>query len=207
MSPIRLNLGCAATLLPGYINVDIDSLEQLNARYPGQPMQEGLRVYPFDIFNLPFADGSVDEVRADALIEHLSFVEEPRFFHEVHRVLRPGGLLNLSTPDFEDTFRLWLEAKDEWRDFFRDDPDAIARQHWFGQYSYSTESRWGYLTAMIYGSQNGRGQFHKNCYTEGKLRAILDRLRLEVVEVSRYRWKGDRDLILRVVGRKLSQDS
>ena len=31
---IRLNLGCGGRPLPGYINVDLDSLEALRGRYP-----------------------------------------------------------------------------------------------------------------------------------------------------------------------------
>lgn len=193
---IRLNLGCGGRPLPGCINIDMDSLERLKARYPQQEFPPDVRIYNFDILNLPFPDNSVAEVRADSLIEHLSFLEEPKFFYEVKRVLRPGGIFVFSTPDFEEAVRLWLAAKDEWKDFFRNDPEAIASQHWFGQYSYSTESRWGYLMAMIFGSQNGAGQFHKNCYTVQKIRAILRHLGLQEVEISRYRWKGDRDLMI-----------
>lgn len=195
---IRLNLGCGGRPLPGYINVDMDSLEELQSRYPLQSLPEGIEIRNFDILNLPFRDSSVSEVRADSFIEHLSFVEEPRFFYEAKRVLCSGGILHFSTPDFEDAVRLWLAAKDEWKDFYRNDPEAIASEHWFGQYSYATENRWGYLMAMLFGSQNGVGQFHKNCYTIPKIRAVLKHLAFEELEISHYRWKGDRDLMIRV---------
>ena len=195
---IRLNLGCAARPLQGYINVDMDSIEELKIRYPHQEFPEGIEIHDYDILNLPFPDSSVAEVRADSLVEHLSFVEEPKFFFEVKRVLRPGGMFQFSTPDFEDAVRSWISAKDEWKDFYRNDPESIAKSHWFGQYSYSTENRWGYLMAMIFGSQNGAGQFHKNCYTVPKIRAILSRLEFREVGISRFRWKGDRDLMILV---------
>lgn len=199
---IRLNLGCGARLLPGYINVDLDSLEALRVRYPSEILPEGIEIHHYDILNLPFPDSSVAEIRADSLIEHLSFVEEPKFFHEAKRVLRPGGAFEFSTPDFEDAVKLWLAAKDEWKAFYRNDAEAIASKHWFGQYSYSTDNRWGYLMAMIFGNQNGPGQFHKNCYTVPKLRAILKCLDFEELAISHYRWKGDRDLMIRVLARK-----
>jgi SAM-dependent methyltransferase len=199
---IRLNLGCGGRLLPGYCNVDMDTLEELKARYPGQEFPADVQVCQYDIFALPFPDGGVAEVRADSLVEHLSFVDEPRFFHEVKRVLAPGGLFLFSTPDFEDAVRTWLAARDEWKEFYRNDLEAIARDHWFGQYSYSTENRWGYLMAMIFGSQNGAGQFHRNAYTESKIRAILRHLGFEEPQISRYRWKEVRDLMLSVRARK-----
>ncbi len=199
---IRLNLGCGGRPLPGYINVDMDTLAELKERYPGQNFPEGVEVRQLDIFHLPFADGTVDEVRADSLVEHLSFLDEPKFFHEVRRVLKPGGLFQFATPDFEETLKAWLAAKDEWKDFFRNDPDAIAQNHWFGNYSYSTQNRWGYLMAMIFGGQNGPGQFHKNAYTIPKIRAILKRLEFEEVETSHFLWKGARDKMIQVKARK-----
>lgn len=203
---IRLNLGCGGRPLPGYINVDLDSLEKLQQRYPLQQFLAGVKIYHFDIFHLPFRDSSVDEVLADSLLEHLSFAEEPMLFHEVRRVLRPGGLFYFSVPDFEKIFQLWLAAKDEWTDFYRNDPEAIANEHWFGQYSHSMDNRWGYLMASIFGNQNGPGQFHKNCYTVGKVRAILRRIGFEELEISHFLWKGDRDPMIRVRAVKRKQE-
>ena len=200
--PIRLNLGCGGRPLPDYINVDMDSLEQIRLRYPHQAYSDDLIVVNYDIFNLPFTDGSVEEVRADGLVEHLPFADEPRFFQEVVRVLKPGGLLHLTTVDFERAVRQWLAATDDWKDFFRADREAILSNHWFGTYSYGTENRWGYLTATLYGSQNGAGQFHTNCYSEAKLRAICTKMGLRVDAVERFQWKGDRDHMLALSARK-----
>ena len=52
---MKLNLGCGKNELPGYDNRDIKA---------GQPC------YP-----LPFADGTVEEVRASHVLEHLTFRE------------------------------------------------------------------------------------------------------------------------------------
>lgn len=196
--PLRLNLGCAARPLEGYVNIDLDTIEQIRARYPNVKIPMNLQTYQFDIFNLPLPDGSCDEVRADAMLEHLSFSEEPKIFFEVKRVLKRGGVFFVSVPDFELAVKAWLNAKDEWKDFYRSDPEAIAQQHWFGNYSYSTENRWGYLMATLFGPQNSEGQFHKNAYTEGKLRAIFARLGFNVESVERTLWKGERDVMLEV---------
>ena len=39
------------------------------------------------------------------------------------------------------------------------------------------------LTATFYGSQNGKGQYHKNSYTKKKLIAICKKLDFEVMEI------------------------
>ena len=194
--PIRLNLGCGGRPLAGYINVDMDTLQQIKERYPSQHYSDDLEVVQCDIFNLPYPDNSVLEVRSEGLIEHLPFIDEPRFFNEVQRVLMPGGTLYISTVDFEKTAQQWLDAADDWKDFYRNDTEAILSQHWFGTNTYLPINRWGYLTATLYGSQNGDGQFHLNCYTEAKLRAICDRLGLIVASIEHFQWKGDRDYML-----------
>lgn len=201
---VRLNLGCGGRPLPDYINVDMDTLEQIRDRYPTQEFSDDLQVEQYDIFNLPYAENSVDEIRSEGLIEHLPFIDEPRFFYEVVRVLKPGGILYLSTVDFEAAARQWLEAEDDWKDFYRNDQESIVNQHWFGTYTYKTNNRWGYLAATFFGSQNGAGQFHTNCYSEKKLRAICARLKLEVVSVDHFQWKGDRDHMLGLTATKPS---
>ena len=198
MSEIRLNLGCASRLLSGYINVDMDSIEEIKNRYPNIEIDEDQQFLQANILDLPFEDNTVDEIRADAFMEHMSFKEESQMFKEVYRALKPGGLFVFSVPDFEDTVRKWLAAEEDWRDFYRADDEAIAQSHWFGQYSYSTSSRWGYLTAAIFGPQNSPGQFHKNAYTEGKIIAICDKIGFEKPEIDRFLWKGDRDTMIRV---------
>ena len=194
----KLNLGCASRLLDGYINIDLDSLEKIKKRYPDIKINEKTEFIQCNILDLPFEDNSVDEVRADAILEHMSFLEEPKFFYEVKRVLKPGGVLDFSVPDFEEIVRKWLNAKDDWKDFFRNDDEAIKSCHWFGQYSYATDNRWGYLTAGIFGPQNGEGQFHKNAYTVDKIKAICKKLNFSNPEISNFIWKGDRDLMIRV---------
>jgi predicted SAM-dependent methyltransferase len=199
---VRLNLGCGGRPQSGYVNVDIDTLDQIRLRYPNTSFDPALIIANYDIFDLPFEDNTVAEVRAEGLIEHLPFIDEPRFFNEAVRVLKPGGILYISTVDFEKVVKQWLDAKDDWQDFYRQDQEAISNQHWFGTYSYGTENRWGYLVASIFGSQNGQGQFHSNCYSEQKLRAICKKLNLHVLAVDRFQWKGDRDHMLGLTAKK-----
>ena len=200
--PIRINLGCGGRPLKDYINIDMDTIEDMRNRYPNQVFNDNLTIENYDLFNLPYEDASIDEVRADGLIEHLPFIDEPRFFYEVTRVLKTGGKLRLSTVDFEKCVKQWLDAEDDWKDFYKNDEKSIHEQHWFGTYTYKPINRWGYLTATFYGSQNGEGQFHTNCYTEGKLRAICNHLGLNVMSIDKFQWKGDRDHMLELIAIK-----
>ncbi|HWA37349.1 MAG TPA: tetratricopeptide repeat protein [Burkholderiales bacterium] len=57
-----------------------------------------------------FADGSVEEIYASHVLEHLGYQSElPRALKEFHRVLRPGGVARISVPDFERLARLFLD--------------------------------------------------------------------------------------------------
>ncbi|EDZ62393.1 hypothetical protein SMGD1_0504 [Sulfurimonas gotlandica GD1] len=198
----KLNLGCASRPIEGYINIDIDDKETMRKRYPNINIPDDIEIFQYDIFNLPFDFESIHEVRSESMIEHLSFLEEKKFFLEMKRVLKKDGLLVFSVPDFEDTVKKWLNAKDDWKDFYRNDDEAIDNQHWFGNNSYSFGNRWGYLTASIFGPQNSEGQFHKNAYTEAKIKAMMKYLGFEVVEISRFNWKEDRDLMLNIIAKK-----
>jgi dolichol-phosphate mannosyltransferase len=57
---------------------------------------------------LPFADGSFDGLVHSEVIEHLP--DDPAILAECHRVLRPGGVLVLGTPDYGR----WLWPVLEW---------------------------------------------------------------------------------------------
>ena len=197
---MKINLGCASEPLADYVNVDMDSLDDIKNRYPNKVFSDDLVVKQWDIFNLPVEDNSVDELRADCVFEHLNFKEEKLIFLEAKRVLKPGGILNIAVPDIESVIRAWLNAEDDWKDWYRDDEDAIKEKHWFGTYDYSYENRWGYLTACIYGSQNGEGQYHKNCYSFGKLRNICKALNFTIIEESKFYWNHSNklDTILRL---------
>jgi len=199
---LKINIGCGGRPLDGFINVDMDSLEALKARYPNSIFPEGIKICNWDIFNLPIKDNSVSELLCEAMIEHLSFEEEPKFFLEVKRVLEPGGRFIFSTTNFEEIVKLWLEAEDDWKDFYRNDEEAIVNKHWFGTYTYEMKNRWGYLIASIFGSQNGEGQFHKNCYSIKKIQAILKMLSLEEISHEKFLWKGARDPMIRFIAKK-----
>ena len=84
---MKINLGSGSTPLDGYINIDMDTLEDLKRRYPNREFADDIVIKQWDIFNLPVQDESVNEVRSECLFEHLNFIEEKAIFYEVKRVL------------------------------------------------------------------------------------------------------------------------
>ena len=64
---------------------------------------------------LPFADKTFDAAYALHIIEHLTPAEAASLVNELYRVLKPGGILRISTPDLEDICRSYLQQFDECR--------------------------------------------------------------------------------------------
>ena len=62
---IKLNIGCGGNPLKDYINIDQDSLEQIRKRYPEKKFENNLILKNHDIFNLPYDDSTVDEIKSD----------------------------------------------------------------------------------------------------------------------------------------------
>lgn len=196
----KLNIGCASRLIEGYLNIDTDSLAEIKSRYPHLKINDEIMFLQADFFDLDIEENSISEIRADAVIEHFSFENESKFFYKAQRILKPGGILRFSVPDFEDLVNTWIKAEDDWKDFFSTDPGHISQQHWFGTYTYKSNNRWGYLMARFFGPQNGDGQFHRNAYTEKKLIAMAKKLSFTVKKIDKTYWKDDpdRDLMLDV---------
>ena len=88
-----------------------------------------------------FADGSVDELYASHMLEHLGFRDElPRALAEWHRVLVPDGLVRVSVPDLMTLCQLFV------------DPNVSARVR-------------DYIVRVLYGSQEDAHDFHKMGFT------------------------------------------
>lgn len=142
--PSKLNLGCGGQVKTGYINVD---------RYVSAP-----GVIPMDIFTLPFASNSIDEILSEHMLEHLGKFEVPLALAEWARVLKRGGLLQLNLPNLEWCINEWL-AK----------PEA---------------DRWGWQLDTIFGLQTHPGEYHKTGFTAARLRQLLTDAKFDQVEIT-----------------------
>lgn len=81
-----VNFGCGPNALQGWVNLDV-------ARGEGIDIVWDLR------HGLPFADGSCAALFGEHVIEHVPKEAAEKLLRECHRVLQPGGVLRLSTPD------------------------------------------------------------------------------------------------------------
>jgi predicted SAM-dependent methyltransferase len=82
---LRLNIGCGANTVRGWINIDLEG--------------------PADAFRwdcrrgLPFDNDSVDAIFAEHVFEHFDPLTGQRFLGECHRCLRSGGTIRIVVPD------------------------------------------------------------------------------------------------------------
>jgi predicted SAM-dependent methyltransferase len=96
-SPLKLCLGSGSAPLAGWINIDIQR--------PADVLLD-LR------FGIPLADGSVAFIYSEHLIEHLTLDEGLAHFAECRRLLKPGGVLRIATPDLADLVKNYAT---DWR--------------------------------------------------------------------------------------------
>lgn len=89
----KLNIGCNNVILKGWDNLDIlpeiDGVIQCDARG-----------------RLPYEDDSVDFIFSEHFIEHLTEGESISHFTECYRLLKPGGVIRVSTFDIDDIMKV-----------------------------------------------------------------------------------------------------
>jgi predicted SAM-dependent methyltransferase len=102
----KLHLGAGPYRLPGWLNSDLISAD----------------VYLDVTRPLPLPDGAFAYAFAEHLIEHVPRTQAALLLGEVQRVLRPGGVLRLTTPDLAKVIALYRDenpvvSRDEYARF------------------------------------------------------------------------------------------
>lgn len=188
---MKLNLCCGPNLFPGWVNVDkFDQSDYLrHLREAGDVVrswpaaQAELALYVQSGAPLEFqqhdvrdgimvADDSVDLIYVGQAIEHFNRRNEaPAFLRECARVLKPGGVIRLTTPDLNilvDAFR-----HGRMHLFTSEQPAFYA--------DALPEDRLAYLMFGAAGpdctAESYEGHFH--CYTSQSLSALLVECELE----------------------------
>ena len=99
----RLHLGCGTNILDGWANLDLNG---------------GPGVIACDLTrSLPVASASVDLIFSEHFIEHVTFSQARALLKECRRVLKPSGIIRLSTPNLKALVREYsLGRTTEWID-------------------------------------------------------------------------------------------
>lgn len=172
---LKLHVGCGTVYLDGYVNLDVEvpgysflaaerpdllernrttvdryyKVEESRATLEGGPRgaQHCVVDRYADLRALPYERDSVDEIRSVQSLEHLDMKEGPRVLRHWRDLLRPGGMLHVDVPDFEETARQLLAQPDE------------------------PSKEWYYR--LVYGSQKNAYAFHKNGFSPARLEWML----------------------------------
>lgn len=98
---LRLHLGCGTNVLTDWVNLDIDARPGVTQHDLTKP--------------LPFGNGVADLVYSEHFIEHITFEQGLMLMRDVRRVLKPGGIFRLSTPDMLFLIKQYLNRNlNEW---------------------------------------------------------------------------------------------
>lgn len=97
---VCIHLGCGEINAPGFINVD--AVPYSHVHYVQKV--EDLSIFP---------NNYADLIYASHVLEHISHRDVPKVLKEWRRVLKEGGILRLSVPDFDKLIEVYLsEGKD-----------------------------------------------------------------------------------------------
>jgi len=112
--PIKLHFGCGPRILKGFINFDraFEPYEAYLQYYGDTHYPAAIRGTRADLIEgdftqapLPFADNSVDVVYHEDFLEHISQRDQILFLAETLRVLKPGGVHRVNTPNLASSMR------------------------------------------------------------------------------------------------------
>jgi predicted SAM-dependent methyltransferase len=97
---VKINLGSGHWKLEDWVNVDIDLASQPDvcADLAG---------------GLPFASGVARLMHTEDFIDQLTLEKAAAFLRECHRILAPGGVLRVLTPDMRKLARLYLDDPEQ----------------------------------------------------------------------------------------------
>jgi len=93
---VKVHLGSGPNLLPGWINVDY------NPDFKPQVVADLSQRFPFE-------DNSVDYIHSEGVLCQFSLINGRHFLSECFRILKPGGVMRLLSPDLLCLLEAYLD--------------------------------------------------------------------------------------------------
>jgi predicted SAM-dependent methyltransferase len=156
---LKLNIGTGVHVLPGWFNVDFQPF------YPGQYFMDAT-------VQFPFPDLSFDFIRSEHMIEHIPYLDGMHMLRECYRVMRPGGVIRVATPDLKKLAKLY------------DEPLSVAQRAYVD--AVFKQWRHDYQSAEVGVAINNIFEFgHRFVYDSGTLGEALCKAGFEGVVESR----------------------
>lgn len=99
-SLVKLNVGCGTDYKEGWVNIDNNAHENIERLDINWDLRKPL----------PFEDNSVDFIFNEHFLEHLTVDEGQAVIKDFMRVLKPGGVVRIATPDLSVTVDKYLNV-------------------------------------------------------------------------------------------------
>ena len=99
---MKLNLGCGIHKLKDFINIDVSDYCDPDV--------------VANVLELPYEENTADIIYAGHLIEHLESEELFGAIKHWYNILKPGGTLYLTFPDFEKILEMWENGWANWKE-------------------------------------------------------------------------------------------
>ena len=96
----KLNIGAGGASMSGWLNSDIE------------PKLKDI-LYLDATQDFPIEDNSFDYIFSEHMIEHITYNDAKRMISECFRILKPGGVIRISTPDLSFLVDLYKDNKSE----------------------------------------------------------------------------------------------
>jgi predicted SAM-dependent methyltransferase len=137
---VKLHLGSGSRYIPGYINVDI------------RPESKADVISSIENYLAACESGSVDVIYMCHVLEHYKKIESQIILNKCWRVLKKGGVLRLSVPDFK----------------------AIAEYYIINVFPMENNSNIDILSGLTFGGHKNDYDYHFQAFDYQKLGNMLN---------------------------------
>jgi predicted SAM-dependent methyltransferase len=104
---VKINLGSGHWKFDDWVNVDLDFASRPDVRADLSA-------------RLPFRDACADFMHTEDFIDQLDLEHAAQFLRECHRILKPGGVIRVLTPDVEQLADLYLRHPEQLKTLWRE---------------------------------------------------------------------------------------